>query len=51
MRTLATILRTIGRSLAWPAQEYAAPWSLASRHCYYFHHYYLRYPSSSAERR
>jgi hypothetical protein len=50
MRTLATILRTIGRSLSWPAQEYAAPWG-RPRHCFYFHHYYLRYPGSSVERR
>jgi len=50
MRTLATILRTISRSLSWSAQDYAAPWG-RPRHCFYFHHYYLRYPGSSVDRR
>ena len=50
MRTLAKILRTIGSQLSWP-EQYAAPWGLGPRHCFYFHHYYLGYPSRSAERR
>jgi hypothetical protein len=50
MRTLATILCTVGGWLTWPGWAYAAPRHLGPWRYYYRYPFY-RYPSTSDERR